>query len=394
MKGRRATAKAELRSTDRLKWLKIVSSLALSCSLILSRRLWFSARTFPLAPLVSVGRLPAPIGYICFGLLLLCSILIAVVARPRTLIIAFLILAAFVSVLDQMRWQPWFYQYVFILAAVGVAVWREPKNKKTHAATNASALIFVSTYFWSGVNKLNVNFIRQTWPDLSSRLFHLVPAIEKPLLRFTGGAVPLVEICVAVGLLTRKFRNAAVIAAVVTHVVVLSLLISSGENTVVWPWNVAMALSVIIIFRNNNELNVARVLASKQAFQILILILFGLLPALSVIDSWDSYLSSALYSGNTYQGVVLIDPAAFDRLPATLRPYVWQQSDPWFLDLNRWSYGELNVPIYPEPRIFRTVAAHVCDYAHTPGVRLELKGKPDLFTGVRESQYYDCDHLR
>jgi hypothetical protein len=391
MKSRRPNSKSDPRASDRLKWLKIVNALGLGCGLILSRRLWLSTRAFPVMPLIPF-RLPAPLDYIFFGLLLLVLLLIVILSRPRKLIIAFLILAVFLSLIDQMRWQPWFYQYVFILAVFGFGMWRERDGKSTEAATHASVFIIVSTYFWSGVEKLNANFIRETWPDLSYRFFHILPAVEKPLMRFTGVAIPLAEICLAIGLLTRRFRNAAMMMAMVTHLIVLSLLISGGENSVVWPWNVAMPCLVLILFRNNKALNASRVFAPKHALQILVLILFGFLPALGLIDKWDSYLSSALYSGNNYQGVVLIDHAAFDRLPATLHPYVWQQSDPWFLDLNRWAYGELNVPIYPEPRIFRTVAAQVCGYA--PTVRLEIRGKPDLFTGVRQSQYYDCDHLR
>jgi len=51
--------------------------------------------------------------------------------------------------------------------------------------------------------------------------------------------------------------------------------------------------------------------------------------------------------GNTAQAVVVIDPAALNTLPDVLRRNTWQQSRPMFIDLNRWSFDELQVPIYP-----------------------------------------------
>jgi hypothetical protein len=337
--------------------------------------------------------LPFPIDYLSLGLLFTLSLVIAFIPRPRLVILIFVLLAAVLGALDQMRWQPWFFQYAFLVAALGLPVGQKTDVRKINVTFHACVLIIASTYFWSGVQKLNANFLKETWPELSLSVLRLFPA-GGPLIHITGFAVPLAEIAIGIGLLTRRFRNVAVILAVGAHLFVLGLLISTGENTVVWPWNVAMAVSVVFIFWGNRELNGRKVLAPKHAFQVLVLIVFGVFPALSLVDSWDAYLSSALYSGNNYQGVVLIDHAAFNNLPANLRPYVWQQSDPWFLDLNRWAYGELNVPIYPEPRVFRQVAARVCDYSGGSGIRLEIRGKPDLFSGARQSQYYDCDHLR
>ena len=118
------------------------------------------------------------------------------------------------------------------------------------------------------------------------------------------------------------------------------------------------------------------------------------MPAFSLVDLWDSYLSSALYSGNTDQAVIYVSPAVIARLPAALHPHIWQSSQPFFLDTNRWAYGELNVPLYLEPRIYRKVTEQICAYAdNSSEIRLRIKKKPNPFTGLRESEYYDCDHL-
>jgi len=156
-----------------------------------------------------------------------------------------------------------------------------------------------------------------------------------------------------------------------------------------------MGFFVVILFWQNKESGVRRILSPKHPFHVLVLILFGLLPVLSFSGVWDSYLSLALYSGNNHQAAVYINQSVMDQLPVGLRPYIWQESEPMFLDINRWAYGELNVPVYPEPRVFRRVTERLCEYAgNSADIKLAISEQPDILTGRRESQYYDCRHLR
>ena len=310
-------------------------------------------------------------------------------AQPRKLILVFLALAGLLSFWDQGRWQPWFYQYFIMLAALGFYGWRNHQ-----AALNACQLIIICTYIWSGVQKFNVNFAWETWPDIAGPLLRFLPEGMKRLPTFLILTVPLLEVAIGLGLATRRYRSVSVIFAIATHIFVLILLLSSGENTVVWPWNIAMALFVVVLFWQDSETSASNFLVPKNAFQALVLLLFTVLPALSFFNLWDSYLSSALYSGNTDQAVIYVSPALIERLPAAIHPHIWQSTQPFFLDINRWAYGELNVPVYPEPRIYRRVAQQICRYAeNSPDIVLRIKEKPNPFTGLRKSEYYDCDHV-
>jgi hypothetical protein len=380
----------------RLIWLKVTLALALASGFILSWRLWISARLFPLVPVIrNLPAVPFPFDYVWFALLLGLLAAICIKPQPRRLVIAFLALAGLLCLFDQMRCQPWFYQYSFMLAAFGFYAWRERRGKNNGAALNCCALIIVAIYFWSGVQKLNASFINEVWPGMAEPLLRFLPGGFKSLPRLTALIVPLLEICIALGLLTRRFRNASVIAAIATHAVILGLLIPTGENTVVWPWNIAMSLMVLILFWRNQENGARQILFPKHAFHALVAILFGILPAFSLIGLWDSYLSSALYSGNNYRGVIYITQPVMDRLPAALHKYVWTDVQPMFLDTTLWAYGELNVPVYPEPRVFRRITEQVCAYAERPSdVQLGLRERPNLFTGIRATRYHDCDHLR
>src|SRR5258706_14759158 len=158
----------------KLVWLKITLALALGLGFVLSWKLWISSRQFPLVPVITnLPAVPFPLDYIWLALLLGLLLAICIRAEPRKLVIAFLVLAGLLALFDQMRWQPWFYQYFFMLAALAFYEGKKPEAKNNRKALDCCALIVVCTYFWSGIQKLNFSFIHEVWPDMSA-----------PLLRF------------------------------------------------------------------------------------------------------------------------------------------------------------------------------------------------------------------
>jgi hypothetical protein len=376
--------------------LSRITALAVASSFLLSWKLWLSTRLFPLAPVSNyLPRIPYPVDYLWLLSLLALLAAISFVARPRKLILLFLGLAVLLSLWDQTRWQPWFYQYLFILAAIGLFAWRKPEAANNRIALDVCRFIIASTYFWGGIQKLNITFVRQTWPDMASFLPGWWLSIANHVPPFLILAVPIAEIFVGLGLFTRRFRNRAVLLATATHGAILLLLFLTGENIVVWPWNIAMALSVWILFWQDKETTGRRIAVGKQPFHALAVILFGVLPSLSLFGFWDAYLSSSIYSGNTYQAAIYLTPAVIARLPEQIHPHIWQKSEPFFLDINRWAYAELHVPVYPEPRIYRQVAREICKYAQgVPAISLWIKQKPHPLTGAFGSEYYDCESVK
>jgi hypothetical protein len=371
--------------------LKIVIASALTISFIISWKLWISSRLFPLSPIADfLPTLPSPIDYLWFLTLFALLLAILIKTRSRKLILTFVVSAVLLSLFDQTRWQPWFYQFIFMLLALGLFAWKEPEIKNNSLALNACRLIIACTYFWSGVQKLNVTFIKETWPDAASYLLQFLPQMA-PWFFFI---IPLLEIAIGIGLLIPAVRNAAVILATVTHVFILIMLVLSGENTVVWPWNVAMILFAWILFWRDSKTGTGQIVTLKHRFQAVVLLLFGVLPAFSLVGLWDSYLSLALFSGNTQQAVIYLDNPVIDQIPAAIRPHIWQENEPYFLDINRWSYGELNVPVYPEPRIYRAVARQICKYGRNlSDIKLIIREKPGTISGVREPHIYECNQV-
>ena len=79
---------------------------------------------------------------------------------------------------------------------------------------------------------------------------HLLPVFAGSAIVRAGAVVPLTECGIAIVLLSKKWRNNAVIAAVVMHVFILLELGPVGHNTnsVIWSWNVTMICFLALLF--------------------------------------------------------------------------------------------------------------------------------------------------
>jgi hypothetical protein len=386
-----------LTAEDRARLLKFAVAAGCACGLLLSRRLWLSSsRDYPHAPVADFLRPPAaPLDLVWFAALFVTLALVALSPRPRKCLAAFLALAGALALFDQSRWQPWFYQYYFLLAALCLFPWGDAGGRagaRRAAALDACRLIVAGTYFWGGAQKLN--------PGFDGLMAYLVarslPArLAEPVSEAAAVAVPAVEIFVGVALLVPRLRGAAVALAVATHAVILLLLVPHGINTVVWPWNAAMAASVVILFWRERECTPRALIASlRRPFNLAAAVLFWVLPALSFAGFWDSYLSAALYTGGTKDAVIRFGEDTRARLPPRAQRAATREGDRYALNVARWSFAELNVPAYPEERVFRRVARAVCALEAAPGdVTLEIHERPRLWTEVGGAKTFDCAAL-
>jgi uncharacterized membrane protein YphA (DoxX/SURF4 family) len=379
---------------DEVRLLKVVLSLALLCGFALSRRLWVSTgRVYPNVPAFDfLPTVAPPLDYVLFGALVVLLVFVAISTSPRRYVVAFVVLASALVLFDESRLQPWFYQYIFLLLALAAH-----SREETDAGTplRACALVVACVYFWSGVQKLNPQFFSEVVPSLAAPYLTRLPAsfarLAVPPLALL---VPLIEICAGVFLLTRRLRRVGVALAVVTHAVVLMLFVPFRRNNVIWPWNVAMAAFVIVIFRR--EAGTLKDFLPRRflSLQTLAVVLFGLMPALSLFGLWGQNLSAALYSGNVARVEFTVSEAVARRLPPRVQEKLRPAPDGLRLDINHWSYAELNVPAYPSERVFRRAAAMLCGFAESPSdVRLEVTEPPRLFGGVTQTTTLDCDAL-
>jgi hypothetical protein len=384
-----------LAPANRVSLLRITLSFACIAGLLLSTKLWLSSRYYPLTPVnENLPFVPPPFDYVLFLTLLVLLVTVAINSRLRKPILALLVLVLCLCLLDQSRVQPWFYQYAFMLAAFAFYLWSAADEHNQRVLLNTCRLIVAASYFWSGVQKLGVGFIDRVFPSLVNPYVNFIFGRVNLIPRLLFIAIPLLEIGIAIGLLTRRFRNLSVLLAVMMHILILALLIPLRRNSVVWPWNMAMAGFAFILFWRANDFSMWDVLLPKKlGFQTVVLILFVVMPLFSFFNLWDSYLSASLYSGNVEAAMIDLSESANRRLPPAIQAHVQQNKTTNKLQINptRWSLLELNVPSYPERRIFMNVTRKICAYSEEPSdVTLTIYGKPNPWNGSREKRSYNC----
>ena len=116
--------------------------------------------------------------------------------------------------------------------------------------------------------------------------------------------------------------------------------------------------------------------------------LFALLPLLSFFNLWDSYLSSALYSGNLTEAQIYLSDAGAASLDARIRSRLIHTSpDTNVLNIQRWAMEDLNVTPYSETRVFKAIAKGVCDGMRDRTQLVLIVREQRLFFSRPESGY-------
>jgi uncharacterized membrane protein YphA (DoxX/SURF4 family) len=375
----------------RLYWTRFFVCFGLLCGILLSKPLWLTARHFPLVPAFS--RLPAiayPLDYICLLGMIFLLVMIAVSSSPRIYILVLLVMLAVLGLFDQGRWQPWAYQYFVMLLVLGGVRWRDGRVVDEYATLNIFRLMMASIYLYSGLQKFNPNFAGHVLPRLAGNEAGVTVAAGVLAI-----LPPIVEAAIGVGLLIRKVRPIAVLGAVAMHAMILVKLGPFGlnYNSVVWPWNVAMIAFDLLLFWKA-DFSFSDVLwNNKLAIQKVVLVLVLVMPFFSFLGWWDSYLSWSLYTGNVDGGNIFCSNLVAGQLPDYVQPYIAHVSDNNNqLTIRKWALGEMNVPPYPESRIYRAVGAAVCRMTNnSPELALYVRRKATILHADQVTRYNCLD---
>ncbi|MGZ3329130.1 MAG: hypothetical protein ACXU85_18410, partial [Xanthobacteraceae bacterium] len=258
---------------------------------------------------------------------------------------------------------------------------------------NILRLIVAFTYIYSGLQKINLNFMENDFPWLVQPITNLFPATAL-FLHGVGMAAPFVQVAFGIGLLTRRFRRASLMSAVAMHLFILAMFGPMGLdwNNIVWPWTAAMAIFDVLLF-SGAEFSWREIAWSgREPRHLAAIVLFAILPALSFFNRWDSYLSSALYSGNLTEAQIYLSDSGKASLPAAIAARAVHTSpDTNVLNLQRWAIADLNVTPYPETRVYEAIANSVCRKLHDPNQLVLIVREQRMFfsrpeTGFRCSE--------
>ena len=380
----------------RLHCVHVVTALAVLGLFLVTPRLWLTARPYPLIPVSPLLLpIPPPLDGLLFGLAIVLLVGSLVLPRRRGLLLAFLVTVGLLCLWDQSRWQPPMYHAIVILLLLSGRARYSGRSEDDEWVTSVLAFTVAAVYVWSGLQKLNVTFVRLMFPWFLEPFAGVLPPSMRTAMGQLGILVPFLEAGIGVALLSRRYRSLGIVGAAGLHLFVLLSLGPLGHrwDPAVWPWNVALIALVPLLF-SGSTLTVVTVIRHLRARApgVAVLVLFGVMPALSFVDLWDSYLSWTLYSGNVRDAVIRVGGSA--QVPPSLQRFVRARRDGRVLDVFAWSVHTVGLEPYPEPRVYRALGRHVCRMvADTATVDLVIEGKPASLSGRREMTSYSCAAL-
>ena len=132
--------------------IKLALTLGLIAGFVLSPTLWLSSRAYPLTSIFHfLAPVPPPFDVVVLVTMVLLACWAAVARRPIKPLAGLLAVAVVCAMGDQSRWQPWFYQYVAMLAALLWWYARPDDAMRRERALAACRLIVAAVYVWSGL---------------------------------------------------------------------------------------------------------------------------------------------------------------------------------------------------------------------------------------------------
>lgn len=379
-------------SFSRLNLVKASIFIAFIAGFLLSPHLWLNeGRLFPIIKLSeSIPTLPAPFDIIT--LLLFIGLSITWIFNEKKWI-GYLAIGTLLLILiqDQMRWQPWVYLYLLMLLPF-LHHSQSGENKK--AILICLQMVIAGLYIWSGVHKVNPNFLEATFGQLTKTFGIELSQGWKKL----GYALPLIEIGIGLFLLIPRFRRVGIYGAVAMHVIVLLFLspVVWHHNSVVYPWNIAMILFVFLLFWNNTDNLFYSVREIRSHLLMIVAVtLVWIFPILNLFGYWDHYLSFSLYSDKAPLFYIAIEKNELHKIDRRFNNYFARlpgMEGGQLIDVHKWAFAELNVPFYPEERLFRKLSSQFCELGINDDKLIFL----ELYTANGKTDYrkFTCGELK
>jgi hypothetical protein len=316
------------------------AAAAQAVTILLTWELWGPRWTPPTMPVIE------SLAYADFGAILLALAVLALF-RPRLASPAFCVVYGLAALADQTRLQPEFVSLAVLMTA------------PLYGAMGRSVARWhlTSLWLWAGLHKvLSLGWSTEA-ADAIAGYLHL-DALRLPI----AVVLPAAEIALGVmSLFPSLWRYVRIGGAAVHLGIFLSLSPMFGNyNSAVWPWNIAVAIIAVCLFTATREAPVSTPVARAVAAALIVY------PALFYVGVVDAYLSHNLYTSNTASAEVCQGTDAcsepFDTMAA------------------------LNVPLPPEPRLYREWFELEC----APGSRLVVTGIRTRITGEAGVEESTC----
>ena len=336
------------------KLIVIITCIFWISTKILSYKLWISDRLFPLIPPLNfLENIPNTIHIFLFTASLIGIFLIALFPSNKYILVTTLAIEFFSCILDQNRWQPWEYQYFLTILFLYFYL-HNPRQ-----FINYFTFLIISTYFNSGIHKLNGGFLYDVWESMIlKRFFGLeLHQIQNGWIHYAGLSLGLIEVVGALGLLFFKQKKMFALLIIGMHVFILLLISPTGlnYNVIVWPWNIAMVLFLYLLFFKikNNTISFTNLTEGYNKIPFLVI---GVFPFFCFIGLYDNYMSFNLYSGTLKQLEICIekhqDIKKYQNFITNKKTFCKNSQ---VINANTWALKEMNTVVYPETRVFKAI---------------------------------------
>lgn len=329
--------------------------------------------------MIDLGQLPAIVAWMQLGFLVV-LILGNLFLQRRWIVGLIFCLLLWMCFQDQMRWQPWTYHYLLFFLPFCFSLGRQYLLYFRG--------IIITIYFWSGVHKFNSGFVEDVFPQFVDRFMDA----DLGAMTQLGYALPMLEIALACLLMFSRTRRLAFVGVVVLHAMIFIFLDPLGDNrnSVVIPWNIAMVLfSYVLFLRSPSGTSLADMWSALAGrVQLVILGAVLLLPLANFWDRWDDTLSFHLYSDQNTLFCIAIEESETKKLQMDfkeMRVMIPGLEGGIILDVNKWAMIELNVPVPPQKRIYKRIAADLCAENFDPEHLVFLEIDKPLSAGVWRS---------
>lgn len=346
---------------DHLFWVRCLAFLAFLIPMIVSPRIWFSDRLFPLIPFFD--GLPEP-NY-TFDIVLISIFLLSFlgfVFKPNWKLGSVVIgVYVFWILIVQNRIQPFYFEIIFMVLAL-TQFSKNPKRVK-----QCVLLILIGTYFWSGIHKLNPIFFEKWAFGLSKRIA-FVP--EWMRLVFTY-AVPFLEASFGIFLIFPKTRKLGIWAIALMHAMIITTFVVSGYGYIVFPMTFFNVFVLFYLFYKSSfsYKDVFKINHPKSVALCLIAIIF---PVFNFLGHYDHILAFSYFSGKPkYCKIHFDNPKDIEALPEHIKLNVKQEFQDYYIDLNEWSGRTIGVIVYPEKRVYKKVQHYIDSYFDSPSTTIE-----------------------
>ena len=328
----------------------------------MSHNLWIQNRNFPTIPIIDdFIQLPLIVDSSLFYLMIV-LLLISTFLKNKIYLISFFMILFFLLILDQMRWQPWVYIYILVLIPFLIKL----EKKSFDSILNYFQLLFIGIYLWSGIHKFNPNFNEYIVEGFARHLFNISHTGTLASIKSIGYIFPIFETLAALFLIIPRTRKIGLFGIIIMHFFILIYISPLGMNYnyIILPWNIFMIFASIILFYNSKRVLIILKNTFVHRLSTLFILAIMLLPMLNFFNYWDSYLSFSLYSGKIDSYYVLNkDSFSPAQINYDIENYVMTETEGQkqeILYIDYWANYELNVPMYPEERLFKKIAKLFC----------------------------------